>query len=75
MKRAYVVTLEAIDLLQTLDALSLRAEAWEGTAAYTRGELCDEPCITPEMSSNEHEAEAIALHYRDIIKRIEAQMA
>ncbi|MCP4684789.1 MAG: hypothetical protein GY867_05000, partial [bacterium] len=61
-----------IDLGQILGALEIRAEAWETTAAYARGEEID-PGVIVEEHSSAREAETIASDYRRIIDEIERQ--
>ena len=70
----YQLVLDGVDVLQTLDALDTRAEAYERTAAYLRTGFMDpddffiiEECSYPE------EADEIAKHFREIIDTLNAQ--
>jgi hypothetical protein len=67
------VELTKFDLGQVLDGLEVRAKAWEKTADYLQtGESKDfflaEECSCPD------EAQKIANHYREIIKKITDQI-
>lgn len=71
-------TLETCDVFQLLDALSVRAEAWEKTADVLNDTFEpdeDELLFMPEECHRAEEAEEIAKHFRDIIVKIEHQMA
>ena len=73
MARTYRLELDDRDLGQLLDGLAMRAESWERTAEYLRsgyvaGDKIVEECSKPE------EADAIATHYRSIIRKIHEQM-
>jgi hypothetical protein len=64
--------LDEHDLGQAIDGISIRAEAYERTAAYLEGEEEDDP-LDPfiiEEVNNSSEARGIAEHYR----RIEAEL-
>jgi hypothetical protein len=68
------LTLDTGDLLQTLDALEIRAEAWEKTERYhSTGESSDDILI--EECTDAHEARQIATHYRSIIAKIRKQLS
>ena len=68
-------TLNENDVGQLLDGLAIRAESWEKTAGYLRdGSMPEGDIIIIEDCSEPTEADAIAEHYRSIIKRIESQM-
>lgn len=89
MSRTVTITLEMTDILQILDALESRAEAYEKTAALLNGkslselkgeddsELFSEDALdmlfVPEGCSEASEAEEIAKHFRDIIEVLENQ--
>ena len=74
MKSIYTVTLSSIDIFQTIDALSSRAESYEQTARYLMGNCEANEHIVIEECSDHLEALAIANHFREIIKRIEYQI-
>ena len=74
MKSKYTVTLSSIDIFQTIDALSSRAESYEQTARYLMGNYAANEHIIIEECSDQCEALAIANHFRDIIKKIEEQI-
>ena len=68
-------TLNENDVGQLLDGLAIRAESWERTADYLRnGRIPEEDIFVIEDCSEPTEADAIAKHYRSIIKKIESQM-
>jgi ATP-dependent exoDNAse (exonuclease V) beta subunit len=72
MARLVIVKLDDNDLGQILEGLEARAEAWEKTADYHRtGESPSDFIV--EESSDEHEANGIARHYRSIIAKIRKQ--
>jgi hypothetical protein len=68
------VTLSSIDIFQTIDALSSRADAYEQTALYLMGNHEANEYIVIEECSDHCEAHAIARHFREIIKKIEVQI-
>ena len=75
MGKDYTFTLNENDVGQLLDGLAIRAESWEKTADYLRDESMPERDIfIIEDCSEPTEADAIAGHYRSIIKKIERQM-
>lgn len=74
MKSIYTVTLSSDDVFQTIDALSLRAEAYEQTACYLKGNCEINEHIKIEECTDHYEAQAIANHFREIIKKIECQI-
>jgi len=69
----HTLTLSNDDVLQILDALQLRAESWENTMRYAKGERTVEELPIEEHSSA-READAIAAHFRNIVHTIETQM-
>ena len=74
MAKIYRIELESNDLGQLLEGLDIRAEAWEKTVAYHRtGEVPGDDLFLVEESSDEYEADAIAEHYRSIIRTIREQ--
>ena len=74
MKSKYTVTLSSVDIFQTIDALSSRAESYEQTARYFTGAYDVNEHIVIEECSDHLEAQAIAKHFREIIKKIEHQI-
>ena len=75
MATIYRIELNDLDLGQLLDGLEQRAEAWERTAEYLRTEaMPDGEFFVIEECSDPNEADAIAAHYRKIIRTIEAQL-
>ena len=74
MKSIYTVTLSSVDIYQTIDALSSRADSYEQTASYLKGDNKENEHIIIEECSNHCEAQAIAKHFREIITKIEFQM-
>jgi hypothetical protein len=75
MAKTYRIELNDLDIGQLLDGLRLRAESWERTADYLRTETMSEGEIfIIEECSRPEEADAIAEHYRSIIRTIEQQM-
>ena len=74
MKAAYTLTLSSVDIFQTIDALSSRAESYEQTARYLVGNNEVNEHIIIEECSDHCEAQAIANHFREIIKKIEDQI-
>ena len=75
MNNSLSITLEKVDILQTLDALINRAEAWEKTEKLLNGEsdFYDDFFVAEECH-DPHEAAEIAQHFRDIIRKIEMQL-
>ena len=73
MTTQITLVLDSCEVGQILDGLSLRAEAWERTGRYLRGEVSPddfvEECAAPE------EADKIMNYYRSIIAKIKAQRA
>ncbi len=74
MKPIYTVTLSSVDIFQTIDALSSRAESYEQTARYLMGNYEANELIIIEECSDHLEAQAIANHFREIINKIEYQI-
>jgi hypothetical protein len=72
--RIFTLTLEKSDVMQVLDALTDRAEAWEKTKAVLNDEFESEDIFVPEECDDSSEAADIAQHFRDIISIIEAQL-
>ena len=75
MATTYCIELNDLDLGQLLDGLETRAESWERTAEYLRTEAmpAGEFFVIEECSDPE-EADAIAAHFRAIIRTIQTQM-
>ena len=74
MQSNYTVTLSSGDMFQTIDALSSRAESYEQTARYLKGNHEANEHIIIEECSDHCEALLIAKHFREIIKKIEYQI-
>ncbi len=75
MATTYRIELNELDLGQTLDGLEMRAESWERTADYLRTEkMPDGEFFIVEECSKPEEADAIAEHYRSIVRKIQSQM-
>lgn len=74
MSKTFTLTLERADVLQILDALTDRAEAWEKTETVLNGEFESEDIFVPEECDNASEAAEIAQHFRDIISTLETQI-
>lgn len=74
MKSKYTVTLSSVDIFQTIDALSSRAESYEKTARYLKGNYEANEYIVIEECRDHLEAQVIANHFREIIKKIEDQI-
>lgn len=74
MSRTFTLTLERADVMQILDALTDRAEAWEKTEAVLNGEFESEDIFVPEECDDASEAAEIAQHFRDIISTLETQI-
>lgn len=76
MNTSVSITLEKVDVLQTLDALNDRAEAWEKTEAALNGKVDSfDDFFLPEECHDPSEAGEIAQHFRDIVSKIEVQLA
>lgn len=73
--RKITLTLMNVDVLQILDALDNRAEAWENTEALLLGEIESQEFFVPEDCDDPLEAAKIAQHFRDVISEIEAQLS
>lgn len=75
MNNLVSITLESVDLLQTIDALVDRAESWEKTESILSGTSdFDDDFFVAEECHDSHEAAEIARHYRDIISKIEVHL-
>jgi len=75
MGKEFTFTLGENDVGRLLDGLEIRAESWERTADYLRDSSMPEGGIfIIEDCSEPTEADAIAEHYRSIIKKIQSQM-
>ncbi len=73
-KKQTTLTLENADVLQILDALDDRAQAWENTETALLGKFESEDVFIPEECDEPSEAAEIAQHFREIISAIEAQL-
>ena len=73
-KRKTTLTLESADVLQILDALADRAQAWENTETALLGKFESEDVFIPEECDEPSEAAEIAQHFREIISAIKAQL-
>ncbi len=81
MSRTVTLSLESIDILQILDALESRAEAYEKTSALfsgrkprlKKGHDALDSFFIPEECKDAYEASEIAQHFRDIIETINEQ--
>jgi len=67
-----VLKLPRADARQVLEALNIRREQWEYTAAFLNGGVVREGCVVEECSDSE-EARGIAESYANIIQSIEEQ--
>jgi hypothetical protein len=74
MDNAYTIRLKAVDCFQLLDALTSRAEAYERTMSYFRGETNNATFCEVEECRDMEEAASIAKHFRDIINNVESQI-
>jgi hypothetical protein len=74
MKHVYSLELELSDLQQILDALESRAAVWLNTLAYARGEEISVDLEVAEFK-DVSEAAAVVDHYRELLGRIEKQIA
>lgn len=73
MSKSIRLSLSPADVLQILDALDSRAEAYEKTAKGHTGDLYDDDFFIPEEVRDSNEAREIAKHFRDIIATINEQ--
>ncbi|MBI5739106.1 MAG: hypothetical protein HZA16_00160 [Nitrospirae bacterium] len=73
MKSIHTMILSSVDIFQTIDALRSRAESYEQTARYLMGNHERNEFATIEICRDHSEAQAIADHLREIIKKIEYQ--
>jgi len=74
MSGNYLIRLSTVDVMQLLDALKLRAQIWENTVKYSKGELMADMINGIEEYSNIKEAEEILGHYKSIIDSVNYQM-
>jgi hypothetical protein len=75
MAKTFRIELSDMDLGQVLDGLEMRAEAWERTAEFLRTDSMSEgEFFVVEECSRPAEADAIAKHYRSILRKIHSQM-
>ena len=70
-RKPYTLTLDSLDVMQVLDALESRAEAYEKTAEYLEGKPVD---IIVEEVSDREEALEIAAQFREIMETIQSQI-
>jgi hypothetical protein len=75
MAKTYTLRLEPADCLQILDALTSRAEAYERTMSYLKGEISNDCDFVIEECRDENEAAEITKHFRDIQHNSETQIA
>lgn len=74
-KNTVAIRLGTADILQILDALADRAEAWEKTeAVLNNGFESEDIFFVPEECDDSSEAAEISQHFRDIISTIESQL-
>jgi hypothetical protein len=74
LESTYTVTLSSVDIFQTIDALSSRAESYEATARYLTGNHEADKHIIIEECRDHLEAQAIANHFREIINKIKHEI-
>ena len=74
MGKTFRITIDTIDLLQLLDGLRIRAEAWRNTAQYLKTGESPVEFFVCEECRDAAEATQIADHYDKIIALIERQM-
>jgi hypothetical protein len=75
MQKSYTIQLDNRDLGQLLEGLETRAESWERTATYLHTQRTpDGELFVIEECSKPEEADDIAKHYRNIIRKIRQQM-
>ena len=75
MNNSVSITLENVDVLQTLDALNDKAKSWGKTAALLSGKSdFDDDFFVAEECHDPREAGEIAQHYREIVSKIEIQL-
>jgi len=72
--RQVAVVLDRADWGQIIDGLDQRAERWEETARYLRGEPMNDPDELIEECGDDEEAAGIARQYRRIIAAIDGQL-
>lgn len=68
------VAISRDDVGWAIDAMQIRAEAYERTADYLKTHRFEEEPFEIEEVSDENEARAIAKSYREAIKRIERSL-
>ena len=66
------VELELVDWWQVIDGLICRAEQYELPANYHETGCADGDILE---TKDAHEARSIAMHYREIIEKIQKQLA
>ncbi len=74
MTKRYRIEIDAIDFNQILDGLRSREQSWRNTAIYLHDDYFPDDTFVCEECDDPNEAEAIADHYRDIIKSLEKQI-
>ena len=75
MLKLYAIRLDSRDLGHLVDGLEIRAESWQRTADYLRSQQTPSgEFFTIEECSRPDEADAIAKHYRSIVRKIRRQM-
>ena len=74
MPASIAIKLSTLDLLQVTDALESRAESWERTAEWLRGESDSTEFFIIEECSDPDEANRIAIQFREIIETINKQL-
>ena len=72
--KMYTITLPAEDVLQMLDVVDARAEAWERTSRYLENDYVDPDEGPIEACNSIEEAKAIEEHYRYLAASIRRQI-
>ena len=75
MTTMHTLRLCSTDIFQIIDALNLRADAYQQTASILSGEYEANRNIVIEDCSNPFEAQEIVKHYRDIAEVIKSQIS
>ena len=75
MQRSCELILDLADVMQVLDAVIIRVDAWENTMMFLQRGSAPNEDIPIEECSDAGEAKSILDHYRAIQTKIESQIS
>lgn len=72
--RMVTLRLNSLDVIDMIDGLTVRAEAYEKTAEFLESGYIDDDSFVAQEVRDEHEARAIARNFRRTIRSLERQL-